>query len=270
MQSYKGSLPCKVREAIKAIPKPERIRKVVCIGLGSFALPSTGTLGPSPENRRDERPIPGPKDAPALNPGGLIQHVLAISTVKQLYELTGKTPQLYAADPGYTQPHKEALENLSNVKFKILDPSYGFHEQFVEIDDSTMVISILPQSPVELLVSEYARPVAMIRTNGWTRGPPFSEKKDPDEDMYWYEAEVGEPDGQTMKTPGCRWLDMPRRVHAMISTDYKLCEKFPVEAPANDNGDGYDLLSNIEHGHYRDVRADGYWKSYTHMYVRKY
>lgn len=171
--------------AIDSIPKPHRIKKVVCLGLGSILtptrLPNEETSTPGPGNRIYARNI--------------AQHLAAIALVKVLEKKTGRKIPLYTADPEYGAEHRMALSTLPFGKFIVLDPSYGRHEQFIMIDDTTLVfnMAVLPQCPAMRIIQEYARPVAIIAKEVPMEGP-F-------QDRLWFE--VTEEDGTKVQVPGC-------------------------------------------------------------------
>ncbi|KAI0541651.1 hypothetical protein GGR58DRAFT_497843 [Xylaria digitata] len=128
---------------IDSIPNTQ-INKVVCIGLSEVA----SRLDPTIE------------DTTVLSQC-LAQHLAVLSMVRYLRGLVSHEVKLFAADWSYDQPHEEALESIG---FTILDGSYGKQEHFVAIDDNTMLISfsIADSESILPIISEYARPVAMI------------------------------------------------------------------------------------------------------------
>lgn len=178
----------RLEAAIDSIPNPERIKKVVCIGLGRILEP----LISEPLVDSESGQI-GPDNI--IAPRNIAQHLAAIAIVKQLQTKTGQLIPLYAADPEYTPRHKRALETLIIGKFIILDISYRRHEQFTIIDDSTLLFDMAgpPQCPTMRIVQEYARPVAII-----TREVPLVAKF---QDRLWFE--VTEEDGTKVQVPGC-------------------------------------------------------------------
>lgn len=174
----------KLEEAIDNIASPERIKKVVCLGLGQILQPHI-----NPDVAK-----PGGPDN-CICPRNIAQHLAALAIVKQLEKKTGQRVLLYAADPEYTPRHKVALETLIIGQFRILDCSYGRHEQFTVIDDSTLLFDMAgpPQCPTMRIVQEFARPVAII-TKEIPRTGSF-------EDRLWFE--VTEMDGNKVQIPGC-------------------------------------------------------------------
>lgn len=107
------------------------------------------------------------------------QLTLSVAAVRYLRNLVSHNVELFAADWSYDPPHEEALETLG---FTILNASYGKQEHFAAIDDNTMLISfsIADLECILPIVSEYARPVAMIYdaydylTDGSHVRPPLS------------------------------------------------------------------------------------------------
>ncbi|TGJ86779.1 hypothetical protein E0Z10_g1962 [Xylaria hypoxylon] len=129
---------------IDSIPNYTQINKIVCIGLSEIA----SRFDPRSENA-------------TVMSQCLAQHLVALSMVRYLRDLVSHEVKLFAADWSYDQSHEEALESLG---FTVLDGSYGKQEQFVAIDDNTMLISfsIADSESILPIISEYARPVAMI------------------------------------------------------------------------------------------------------------
>ena len=143
-----------VKEAIGNIPDPGRIKRVVCVGLDLIEY--------SVDRRwlkRDNEPTT------AVAP--LAQHVAALAIVKQLRHMTQQTVELYTADPAYGPSHKEALETLDaiesiGIKFNVCDVSYGVHEQYLNINEETLLFTGPASCRVLRAVSEYTRPAVII------------------------------------------------------------------------------------------------------------
>ncbi|KAI0459025.1 hypothetical protein F5B21DRAFT_527832 [Xylaria acuta] len=129
---------------IDSIPNNTEINKVVCIGLSEIAV----------------RFDPRSKDATVIS-RCLAQHLAVVSMVRYLRDLVSHKVELFAADWRYDPSHEEALGSLG---FTILETSYGKQEHFTVIDDNTMLISfsIADFESILPIISEYARPVAMI------------------------------------------------------------------------------------------------------------
>ncbi|KAI0101872.1 hypothetical protein GGR51DRAFT_528807 [Nemania sp. FL0031] len=129
---------------IDSIPNNAQINKVVCIGLSEIA------------HRFDPR-----SETIHIMSRCLAQHLAVKTMVNYLRSLVFHEVQLFAADWIYDKSHREALESFG---FTVLDASYGKQEHFAAIDDNTMLISFtIPDFECILpIVSEYARPVAMI------------------------------------------------------------------------------------------------------------
>ncbi|KAI0485434.1 hypothetical protein F4859DRAFT_528427 [Xylaria cf. heliscus] len=129
---------------IDTIPNKTEINKVVCIGLSEIAV----RFDP-----RDEETM--------VISRSLAQHLAVVTMVRYLRGLVSHDVELFAADWSYDPPHEKALESLG---FTILNASYGIQEHFTAIDDKTMLISfsIADFESILPIVSEYARPVAMI------------------------------------------------------------------------------------------------------------
>ncbi|KAI1778588.1 hypothetical protein F4818DRAFT_438747 [Hypoxylon cercidicola] len=246
--------------AIDNIPNPERIKKVLCLGLGTILSPLPGL----------EAPESGPGNM--ISPRNIAQHLAAIATAKQLERKTGQQILLYTADPYYGPRHKLALETLLIGPFIVLDPSYGKHEAFTMIDDSTLLFDMAgpPQCPTMRIIQEYARPVAII-----TREIPLEGKF---QDRLWFD--VTEEDGTKVQVPGCADLPFPdgcstfgglcpKRVRDMIADDYRLEDKFPVEEKQGILSWTESDLINYEDRGWSNTSAGGYWSPHTRFYVRE-
>ncbi|KAI1370572.1 hypothetical protein F4677DRAFT_457755 [Hypoxylon crocopeplum] len=246
-----------VAQAIDNIPMPERITKVVCLGLGSILKP----LSYAPNQ---ERNTVSPNNL--LLPRNIAQHIAAIAIVKQLEKKTGQRIPLYTADPEYGVEHKKALEALPVHQFIVLDPSYGKHEQFTIIDDSTMLFDMTgpPQCPTLRIIQEFARPVAII-----TREIPREGKF---QDRLWFE--VTEDDGNKVQIPGCWDLPFPdgcanfvglcpKRVRDMMVYEYDIEEKFPAESEKYHRTWGVCDLVDYQHRDKKNSTVGGYWFSNT-------
>ncbi|KAI1763830.1 hypothetical protein GGR53DRAFT_531041 [Hypoxylon sp. FL1150] len=255
----------RLETAIDSIPNPERIKKVVCLGLGRILEPL------------DVKPPTDPETAKScpdniIMPRNIAQHLAAIAIVKHLEKKTGQQIPLYAADPEYTPRHKKALETLLVGRFIILDCSYGKHEQFTVIDDNTLLFDMTgpPQCPTMRIIQEYARPAAII-TKEVPRAGVF-------QDRLWFE--VKEEDGTKVQVPGCADLPFPfgcttfgglcpKRVRDTIVDEYELEDKFPAEAGSRLLDWNESDLIDYEGRSKSNTRAGGYWFSDTRLYVRK-
>ena len=168
-----------LENAIKNIPEPRRIKKVVCLGFGLIDAidyhPPSGRL-----NQRDQRA------------GPLAQHTAALAMVRQLQNMTNQRVELYTADPAYGPFHKEALGTLDKVesigiKFKFCDTSHGKHEQFTKTDENTLLFAERPFCYDRRTVSEYTRPAVMIcLALPWDLNPP--KDPEPKPACIWYEV----------------------------------------------------------------------------------
>ncbi|KAI2776315.1 hypothetical protein F4815DRAFT_484713 [Daldinia loculata] len=179
------------KQAIDSIPNPEKIKRVVCLGLGRILMPNFGSNQQSPE--KDSGNTQRPRNI--IMPRNIAQHIAAVSLVKQLEKKTNKEIPLYTADPEYGDEHKKALETLPFGKFLVLDPGYGVHQQFTYIDDNTLVFDMAgpPQCPTMRIIQEFARPVAII-TGEIPRRGKF-------EDRLWFEVKA--ENGKEVQIPGC-------------------------------------------------------------------
>ncbi|KAI0112224.1 hypothetical protein GGR51DRAFT_508498 [Nemania sp. FL0031] len=133
-----------LRGIIDRIEHPERIDKVVCIGLGRMAY----------------RKHPMQTD-PIVAAPCLAQHLAILTMVDCLRARVSHDIELCAADFTYDEAHKIALES---VGFTIFDPSRHKHEHFRMIDQRTMLCScgIPPFQSIMPIISEYVQPAALF------------------------------------------------------------------------------------------------------------
>lgn len=200
-----------LKAAIDKIPHPERIKRVVCVGLGLIV---TGAIDLDTDKYvLMRRP-----------PTCIAQHVAALAIVKQLQEITSQKIELYTADPNYGPYHKKALKTLDQVEsiaisFKVCDPAYGKQEHFAKIDESSLLFSVGAFCPIMRIVSEYTRPVAMI----WEcieehEDPKPANLTEPYPEVVWYEAKPWEVEGgedypqEVVQVPGIARYGLPIRV----------------------------------------------------------
>ncbi|KAI0556210.1 hypothetical protein F4679DRAFT_591068 [Xylaria curta] len=130
---------------IDSVPNNTEIKKVVCIGLSEIAV------------RFGSR-----SEVAMVISRCLAQHLAVMSMVRYLRGFVSpNVVELFAADWSYDIAHKKALELFG---FTVLDASYGKQEHFTAIDDNTMLItfSIADCESILPIISEYARPLAMI------------------------------------------------------------------------------------------------------------
>ncbi|KAI8624803.1 hypothetical protein F5Y19DRAFT_490666 [Xylariaceae sp. FL1651] len=213
-------------QAIESIEKPERIKKIVTLGLGRVIRYSSGA-------------DMGAKCVAS----SLAYHVAAIKIAEKLKERTGQDIALYAADAGYGDSHKRGLENLSPIKFKVLDASYHRQEQWSVIDDSTLVIADRPNaSPWKVFILEYARPVAFIgnmplahRSHQEGCYDPVAHDEDGHPlfrgDMEWRELYKSTTPGEPVEKiaiPGSGIGVEPMKMAKIFAEEYELVESFPV------------------------------------------
>lgn len=140
-----------------------------------------GRIRPIQSDYRDQRPVN--------------QHSAAVMIVDQLQKKTRTQIRLYAGDPAYGEPHKEAFRTWSwpsapaDITFNIVSTAYDKHETFTLVDDNTLVLAILVvDAEVMTICSEYARPVAIIGQAD-RKGPDGARTPWVNKDQYWYEVE---------------------------------------------------------------------------------
>ncbi|KAI0004721.1 hypothetical protein F4779DRAFT_633944 [Xylariaceae sp. FL0662B] len=250
LESWNSQGNQKARElnaAVDQIPHPERIKKVVCIGLGKMVFESL--------------PIEAADTLNQIATGPILQHVAAIAIVQRLQARTGQKVELFTADPDYGSAHTEALQTLSGIQFTVLDAGYGKHQHFAMIDDATFVINIAgAQCPLEILLTEYARPVAMI-VSYW---PKALER-----DILWYELE-DEDTREKVAIPGTPWVPTsPRRVKYMFEREYTRVEGLSHRFVGNCLSD--EMRGELERsGEFEVMPGFAMWPETTHMFIRKH
>ncbi|KAI1496162.1 hypothetical protein F5X99DRAFT_414407 [Biscogniauxia marginata] len=255
-----GERAVMLREAIDSIEKPERVTKIVCLGLGAIFHVKNQEL--------------------YVHCDSLAQHTAARAIAEQLRHKTGKMVELYASDLAYnTDNYKEALSTLPGVSFTILDPSFGKHEQFNMIDDSMILFGTGFQCPTLLIVNEIARPLAMITESVRVNMSHQWDLTVPDGELDWSKiTEVNDPEDEledeleTLEIPGCCTQTHPKRDLDMLENeyDYDLCEKFPLETAVPTRP--FDLLPLDDWKLFSGGLLSGnaiYWNWLVRMYIRK-
>jgi SRR1 len=91
-----------------------------------------------------------------LVPSTAVQHALALTVSKALTEKQGTgSVSCFAQDPAYNAIDKSILGELG---IEVLDDPDGF----IAVDDASIVISIAPDVPVKQIISDLAKPAAII------------------------------------------------------------------------------------------------------------
>ena len=117
----------KVFQKQPAVP----IRKIVCFALGSLDIVNNES------------------------PASFIQHAAAAMFAAQLGK-PGHPLKVFAQDPLYRQEDEEVLRSIGITA--VADP-----QGFLEVDESSLVISILPNIPVRQIIADLGtRPAAII------------------------------------------------------------------------------------------------------------
>lgn len=148
VKAWKDSRECKkLTDALMIHTIPDKVTKII-----AFAC------GPMPGFRGHEESI--------------IQHAL-ILTVKEIIQRKNFTVdreiKCYAQDPVYTEVDRAVLEGAG---IQILEDPHGF----LEVDDSSVVISFGPNVAVRQIVADIALPAIMI----WDKVKPEEEMME-----YW-------------------------------------------------------------------------------------
>jgi hypothetical protein len=108
-----------------------------------------------------------------FNDVSALQHAFALEMRNLIHPLQPSLGhfQSYAQDPAYSEIDKRLLEKEG---FAILDDPRGF----LEVDNSSVVLSIAPNIPVRQIVADIARPALLV----WGRG---SSVVNSDEEIGW-------------------------------------------------------------------------------------
>ena len=126
--------------------KLANIKKIICFGLGQFFID-------------EHQESFSPRRWCFIN-RRMGQHAAALTIAEVLNRRQGgERVTLLAQDPSYYDEDKHVLRQYG---FKIADWDHGVQEGFVEVDDSTFVISINFGDRVQQVVCETSRPAAMI------------------------------------------------------------------------------------------------------------
>lgn len=101
----------------------------------------------------------------AFHERSIKQHAMTLTIKNVLQSLNvDKDIRCYAQDPVYTDADRAVLEGEG---IHVLEDPHGF----LEVDDSSVVISFSPNIPVRQIVADVARPAIMI----WDRVKPEGE-----------------------------------------------------------------------------------------------
>ncbi|KAK9774081.1 putative SRR1-like domain-containing protein [Seiridium cardinale] len=281
----------KVLDAISKIPQPERIKKIVCIGLGILRNPLVhrSTLNSvfldEGERRNGKKKMDlfyknydrtrtelatDRSTAPMVRFNGqpVAQHTAARAIAEKIQQMTGQDIELYAADPTYGARTKQVLETLPGARFKLLDPRYGYQEQFAEIDDTTLVINFNATSNVWDIVFHYCRPAALICESAYRDRPSHDDDDPPPHrNIYWYEVDNRWFPGQFPKTiaiPGSNntGTSYSARCNDIVETEYELTDEFTI--PDSECPQRHDLIDNAS-----SESRGLYWHDSIRLYTRK-
>lgn len=143
VKAWKDSEDCKrLTHALAINTFPDQITKIIAFACGSM-----------PGFRGHEESI--------------MQHALML-TVKDILQKKSPTAdkeiKCYAQDPAYTEVDRAVLEEAG---IQVLEDPHGF----LEVDDSSVVISFGSNVPVRQIVADIARPAIMI----WDKVKPEEE-----------------------------------------------------------------------------------------------
>lgn len=166
LKAWEDSEECKkLTNALMTNPFPDKVTKIIAFACGSM-----------PGFRGHEESI--------------LQHAL-ILTIKELIQKTNfaadREIKCYAQDPAYTEVDRTVL---AGAGIQILDDPYGF----LEVDDSSVVISFGSNVPVRQIVADIARPAIMI----WDKVRPEEEIE------YWSKGLKGMTHGRVEELEGDR------------------------------------------------------------------
>ncbi|OAR01716.1 hypothetical protein LLEC1_03255 [Akanthomyces lecanii] len=143
--AWQQSTACRSLVDILNASDTTAIRKIVCFGLGrldDWTKTTRETLATSVER-------------------AAVQHAAALTmaetlTAKQDREVkAGGVVRCYTQEPAYADTEKALLAKLS---FTVLEDPKGF----LEVDEHTLVFSVIPNVPVRQIVTDMASPAAMV------------------------------------------------------------------------------------------------------------
>ncbi|KAH9884683.1 hypothetical protein F4778DRAFT_550259 [Xylariomycetidae sp. FL2044] len=245
------SRPSRFEKAISNLTKPESIKKIVGIGMGSLF-------------ERLPRKVSGGYDHYQV--GAQISSLLKL---RELIQKRNKTPvQLFACDPCYTYGRCN-MRALKSHGFQMLDPSRGKHEQFVEIDDTTMVVAYDAEGcPTLNLSLKIARPAAFILESDLENVPT---RDYPEREQVASCVKLGNewkiiPPGLTRRGT--------QAAFNVLKEEYNMIEGFPYEKYEKfDLVDEENIVSvRYEHDGYPVRRVPipvQYWSESIRLYERK-
>lgn len=122
------------------------IKKIICFGFGQFFI--------------DESRESFSLGRWCLTNRRMAQHAAALTIAEVLNKRQGgEKVALLAQDPSYFKEDKSVLQMFG---FRIVDPSHGVQEGFVEVDEHSLVMTFDFGDRVQQVVCETARPAAMI------------------------------------------------------------------------------------------------------------
>ncbi|KAI1114001.1 hypothetical protein F5Y14DRAFT_194233 [Nemania sp. NC0429] len=168
-----------------------RVTKIVCFGLGdmNFKPPYWWII----EN--DSKPEDEREPETSVVEGALIHHAIALTMADMAgacFEAreVGVGVRLLAQDPGYSD---ETRDMLRKIGFEVV----GEHGAggFAELDDESVVFSAFAAAPVNQIIADLARPVAIICAgktgSGIFGGPtkPYADPESPRTRRMWEEYE---------------------------------------------------------------------------------
>ncbi|OHE93734.1 hypothetical protein CORC01_10961 [Colletotrichum orchidophilum] len=147
-QLWKESQACSCLMAmLDELSLPRPVEKIVCFGLGA--------LLPDICRRCDVcQQYITCKLHEAIRSRHCTQHAAALSMAQALSR-TGRKIPCYSQEPEYSL---ECRKILGGLGITVLDG----HKGFLEVDDSTLVLSISPTIPVKQIITDLARPAMII------------------------------------------------------------------------------------------------------------
>ncbi|RMZ85263.1 hypothetical protein DV738_g379, partial [Chaetothyriales sp. CBS 135597] len=132
--------------------------------------------------------------------------------------------ECYAQDPEYTEIDKDVL-NQSGITV------LGDPQGFLEVDDSTLVLSFGPDIPVRQIIADIARPAMMI----WDRLKPCEDELN---DMNMRSTDPDSYRLRKMIQSSYEAIDFPSDLEAFKHTDIKFIARRILEALSSLHEDG--------------------------------
>ena len=173
-ERWNTSMTCEVfttqlhKLLLRADGTAKRVTKIVCFGLGDLNIkPKDWWRMREEEMPPDQRVLESSLiDAP------LIHHAMALTIadiVRSSADPGSPGVRILSQDPGYVDQTKDLLETGIEVV------GAGGAGGFAEVDDESVVLSAFPSVPIQQIIADLARPVAIVYA-GNTKARAFDDR----------------------------------------------------------------------------------------------